>query len=71
MVTATAELQRATLTLEEVATLVGLARSTVYDIANRDGAICGVPVISLGRRKVLPRSTFLAALGVNTEREAA
>ena len=44
---------RATLTLPELAAVLGLARSTTYDLAKRDAL--PVPIIRLGRRRVVSR----------------
>lgn len=55
----------ATLTIPEVAELLGIARNTAYSVARRDGAIAGVPVIRVGERRLLvPRAPLLLVLGV-------
>jgi excisionase family DNA binding protein len=47
------DIERATLSLEELAALLGIARSTVFALAKRDAL--PVPVIRLGRRLVVSR----------------
>lgn len=56
---------RATATLGEVAALLGIGRSTVYELAQRDAL--PVPVIRLGRRLVVSRAALdrLLAAGPN------
>ena len=56
---------KATVTIEEAAELLGVGRNTAYAAAARDGALAGVPVIHVGRRKVLPRSQLLDVLGID------
>jgi excisionase family DNA binding protein len=46
--------QKATLTIEELATRLGIARSTAFALAKRDAL--PVPVIRLGRRRVVSRA---------------
>lgn len=56
---------RATATLGEVAALLGIGRSTAYELAKRDAL--PIPVIRLGRRLVVSRAALdrlLAADGV-------
>ena len=56
----------ATLTIPEVAELIGVSRNTAYETARRDGALAGVPVIRVsGRRLVVPKRPLLAVLGVD------
>ncbi len=50
----TAANERATATIEEVASIFGIARSTAYELAKRDAL--PVPVIRLGRRLVVSRA---------------
>ncbi len=47
---------RATVTLGEAAALLGIGRSTAYELAQRDAL--PVPVIRLGRRMVVPRAAL-------------
>jgi len=47
---------RATATIGEVAAAFGIARSTAYELAQRDAL--PVPVIRLGRRLVVPRAAL-------------
>ncbi|MDP9362629.1 MAG: helix-turn-helix domain-containing protein [Chloroflexota bacterium] len=56
MQTATPGHDRATATLGEVAALLGIGRSTAYELAQRDAL--PVPVIRLGRRLVVPRAAL-------------
>ena len=60
---------KATVTIEEAAELLGIGRNTAYAAAARDGALAGVPVINVGRRKVLARAQLLDVLGI-TDAEA-
>jgi excisionase family DNA binding protein len=55
----------ATLTIPEVAELLGVSRNTAYEQA-RSGAIAGVPVIAVGRRLLIPRKPILEVLGVDS-----
>ena len=55
---------KATVTIEEAAELLGVSRNTAYQHAARDGTLAGVPVIHVGRRKVLPRAQLLDVLGI-------
>ena len=60
------EIERATLTIEEVAALLGIARSTAFALAKRDAL--PVPVIRLGRRMVVSRELIERLLaGKSTE----
>ena len=47
------DIEKATLTIEEVAARLGIARSTAFALAKRDAL--PVPVIRLGRRLVVSR----------------
>ena len=49
----TTTIKKATLTIEEVAACLGIARSTGFALAKRDAL--PVPVIRLGRRLVVSR----------------
>lgn len=49
----TTTIQKATLTIEEVAACLGIARSTAFALAKRDAL--PIPVIRLGRRRVVSR----------------
>ena len=51
-----------TLTIAEVARLLGVSRNTAYEAA-RSGSIAGVPVIQVGRRLLVPRKPLLELLG--------
>ncbi|HUG08896.1 MAG TPA: helix-turn-helix domain-containing protein [Acidimicrobiia bacterium] len=59
-----------TLTIPEVAALLGLSRNTAYEAA-RSGEIAGVPVISVGRRLLVPRKPLLELLGEDEDPAAA
>lgn len=59
MSTATSE--RRTLTIEEAAELAGCGRTAMYQEA-RSGFVMGVPVLRVGRRKLIPRARFEAVL---------
>ena len=50
----TQQATRATMTIEEVAAVFGLARSTAYDLAKEDRL--PVPVIRAGRRVLVSRA---------------
>ena len=52
----TARPDRPTATIGEVAAAFGIARSTAYELAQRDAL--PVPVIRLGRRVVVPRAAL-------------
>jgi excisionase family DNA binding protein len=56
MKTATLGHDRATATLGEVAALLGIGRSTAYELAQRDAL--PIPVIRLGRRMVVSRAAL-------------
>lgn len=56
MQTATPGPDRATATLGEVASLLGIGRSTAYELAQRDAL--PIPVIRLGRRLVVSRAAL-------------
>jgi excisionase family DNA binding protein len=63
------EIQKATLTIEEVAARLGIARSTAFALAKRDAL--PVPVIRLGRRLVVSRELIERLLaGELTSRSA-
>jgi excisionase family DNA binding protein len=67
MQTATPGPDRATATLGEVASLLGIGRSTAYELAQRDAL--PVPVIRLGRRLVVPRAALDRLLAGKAERQ--
>jgi excisionase family DNA binding protein len=60
--TSTSEQQTARRTIEipEVATMLGIPRSTAYDLARRDAL--PVPVLRLGRRVMVSRAALEAVL---------
>jgi excisionase family DNA binding protein len=58
----------ATLSVPQVAELLGISRNSAYEAA-RTGEIAGVPVIKVGRRLLVPRASLLALLGVQPEDE--
>jgi len=60
----------ATLTIPEVAELLGISRNTAYQVASTDGKIAGVPVIRVGRRLLLARAPLLEALGLEQHVDA-
>lgn len=49
-----------TLTVEEVAALLGVSRSTAYEAVRRGT----IPAIRLGRRLVVPTAAVLCLLGI-------
>lgn len=51
---------RATITVEEAAEILGISRGTAYEAA-RSGQL---PVLSLGRRRLVPVPRLLAMLGI-------
>ncbi len=53
----------ATLTILQASKLLGVSRGTAYEAA-RSGELAGVPVISVGRRLVIPRAMLEEALGI-------
>ena len=70
MQTAAPRHDRATATLGEVAALLGIGRSTAYELAQRDAL--PVPVIRLGRRLVVSRAALDRVLAAEpTPRPAA
>ena len=56
---------KATVTIEEAAALLNVSRNTAYAAAARDGELAGVPVITVGRRKLIPRAQLLDVLGID------
>ncbi len=58
--------ESATLTIPEAAELLGISRNSAYQHAARDGHLAGVPVISVGRRLLLPTAMFRELLGLPT-----
>jgi len=58
-------LDRLTLNIEDVARLLGINRSTAYELARRNAL--PVPVIRLGRRMVVSRRAMEALLGTPAE----
>ena len=58
--------QRRTMTVEEVAAVVGVGRSTLYEYVNRGDIQC----VRLGRRIVIPHHVVEALLA-GTERPSA
>lgn len=54
----------ATLTIPQVAELLGVSRNTAYEQA-RSGSIVGVPVLVVGRRLLVARKPILEALGMD------
>ena len=57
--------ERLTLTIPEVAELLGISRNSAYALASENGL--PVAVIRLGRRLVVSKEAFLRALGVPTD----
>lgn len=51
----------ATLTITEAATLLGVGRNLAYEVAARDGELAGVPVIRVGRRRLVPHARLLTS----------
>ena len=64
----TAQTDRATATIEEVAVAFGIARSTAYELAKSDRL--PIPVIRLGRRLVVARAAMDRVLAGETYRAA-
>lgn len=56
----TAPRQPLTMTPAEVARALGIAKSTVNKYASRDGHVCGVPAIRVGRTVRFSRAAILA-----------
>jgi hypothetical protein len=57
----------ATLTIPEVADLLGVSVNSAYEAA-KSGELAGVPVIRIGaKRLVVPRAPLLAVLGLQDE----
>ena len=54
-----------TMTIPEIAKILGISRGLAYDLARRDAL--PVPVIKLGRRMVLSRKAVEKVLSGNTE----
>jgi hypothetical protein len=68
----TATTERATINLEEAAARLGVGRSAIYAEAARTGSIIGVPILCVGRRKLLSRAQLEAVLaGQATEERSA
>jgi excisionase family DNA binding protein len=60
--------RRPTLSVKEAAVLLGIAPHTVYDAVNRGE----LPVICIGRRKLVPTAALMAMVGLRaTEPTAA
>jgi len=55
----TAATERLTLTIDEVASTLGISRSSAYECAKRGE----IPTVRFGRRIVVPRRAVLALLG--------
>ena len=60
-------MEQLTYTVEEVAQLLGTARSATY-VAVREGRI---PAVRMGRRWLIPRERFHAWLNGDAEKDAA
>jgi excisionase family DNA binding protein len=54
---------RATCTIEEAAQILGVSRGVAYESARRGE----LPVLSLGRRRLVPVPRLLALLGAQSE----
>jgi excisionase family DNA binding protein len=54
----------ATLTIPEVAKLLGISRNLAYEIATRDGELAGIQVLRVGRRLLIPQAHLLEVLGL-------
>jgi excisionase family DNA binding protein len=52
-----------TLTIPQVAALLGISRNTAYELAARNEL--PVPVLRLGRRVLVPRESMLRVLGID------
>jgi excisionase family DNA binding protein len=63
MLTLDAIRNRATITIEEAAAVLGVSRGVAYESAR-----CGqLPVLTLGRRRLVPVPKLLALLGADFE----
>lgn len=56
-----------TLTITEVAKLLGISRALCYRMAKEEGKVCGVAVFKAGRRIIVPRKRFLETLDGGVE----
>ena len=56
----------ATLTIFEAARWLGISRGSAYEAA-RSGEIAGVVILRVGRRILIPRAPFFAALGLDQQ----
>jgi hypothetical protein len=59
--------RRQTYSIDEAAVLLGVSRGLVYADAKKTGAVCGVPVMTIGKRQVLPKIAFDRKLGLTRE----
>ncbi len=57
--------ERLTLTIPEVAELLGISKNSAYTLASEK--MLPVPVLRLGRRLVVAKEPFLRALGASGE----
>jgi excisionase family DNA binding protein len=57
--------ERATLTIEETARVLGISRGLAYELARRDPP--EIPVLRLGRKLVVPRARLAELLGEDAE----
>lgn len=55
---------RKTVTVDQAADLLGVARNSAYAAIKKDGALAGVGAIYVGKRILLPREPLEAALGM-------
>ena len=62
----TDEQNRATITIDEAAVLLGISRWTAYKQA-KTGTLAGVPVLKVGKRVLVPRVPFERALNGGQE----
>jgi hypothetical protein len=50
--------ERRALSLEETADLLGVSKWLIYKQAQTHNAVCGVPVLRIGRRVLVPRDAL-------------
>lgn len=57
--------RRRTISIPEAATIIGVAKSTAYNVVKATGFLMpGVPVLRIGKRQVVSTAQLRAALGV-------
>ncbi|MCH8983826.1 MAG: hypothetical protein IH943_06935 [Acidobacteria bacterium] len=58
----------ATITICRAAEMMGISRGLAYSVVARDGELCGVPVLHVGRRLLIPAAPFREVLGLDAKR---